>query len=98
MRRRDFITLLGGGLAGWPLVVSAPAQPLPVIGFLSSASPEPIGPYFAAFRQGLGEVGYVEGRNVAIEYRSAQGRYDRLSPLAAELVRQKVALIVAAGG
>jgi putative ABC transport system substrate-binding protein len=98
MRRRDFITLLGGGLAGWPLVVSAPAQPLPVIGFLSSASPEQLVPHFVAFRQGLGEAGYVEGRTVAIEYRSAEGHYDRLPALAAELVRQKVALIVAAGG
>ena len=98
MRRRDFITLLGGGLGGWPLAVSAPAQPLPVIGFLSSASPEQLVPHFAAFRQGLSEAGYVEGRNVAIEYRSAEGHYDRLPPLAADLVRQKVALIVAAGG
>jgi putative ABC transport system substrate-binding protein len=97
MRRREFITLLGGGLAAWPLVLPAQA-PLPVIGFLNSASPDHFAPLLASFQQGLGEAGYAEGRNVALEYRSAEGHYDRLPALAADLARQKVALIVAAGG
>ena len=98
MLRREFITLLGGGLAAWPLVIPAPAQPLPVIGFLNSASPDHFAPLLASFQLGLGEVGYIEGRNVALEYRSAEGHYDRLPALAADLVHQKVSLIVAAGG
>jgi ABC-type uncharacterized transport system substrate-binding protein len=99
MQRREVITLLGSGLAAWPFVVPAgTAQTVPVIGFLNSASPEQFALQLAAFQQGLSEAGYIEGRTVAIEYRSAEGRYDRLPALAADLVRRKVALIVAAGG
>jgi putative ABC transport system substrate-binding protein len=97
MRRREFITLFGGGLAAWPFG-SARAQPLPVIGYLSGGSRGPSPQLHSAFHQGLADMGYVEGRNVAIEYRWADGQYDRLPALAADLVRRKVALIVATGG
>jgi len=98
MRRREFIVLLGGGLAAWPLFARAPAQTLPLVGFLNSAGGAQFGQQLAAFQQGLGEGGYIEGRTVAVEYRSADGQYDRLRGLAADLVQRKVALIVAAGG
>jgi putative ABC transport system substrate-binding protein len=98
MRRREFIVVLGGGLAAWPLVARAPAQTLPVIGFLNSAAGDHFTHQLAAFHQGLADAGYTEGRTVAIEYRSADGQYDRLPALAADLVQRKVALIVAAGG
>jgi putative ABC transport system substrate-binding protein len=100
LRRRDFITLLGGA-AAWPLVARAqqPARsPMPLIGFLSSRAPKTEAHLVAAFLQGLKVLGYIEGQNVALEYRWAEGRYEQLPMLATDLVRRQVAVLVTAGG
>jgi putative ABC transport system substrate-binding protein len=98
MRRREFITLLGGSAAAWPFAARAQQPAMPMIGFLSSRSPGESAGVVAAFRQGLGETGFVEGRNLAIAFRWAEGHFDRLPALAAELVSLPVALLFSAGG
>ena len=98
MRRREFITLLGGAAAAWPLAAHAQEAATPMIGFLHSGSPRPYAERMAAFHQGLAETGFTAGSNLAIEYRWAEGQFDRLPAMAAELVRRNVSLIVAGGG
>jgi ABC transporter substrate binding protein len=98
MRRRDFITVLGWTAATWPLAAPAQQPATPVIGFLHSASPTPFAHLVAAYRQGLKDTGYVEGQNLTVEYRWAEGHFDRLPSLAADLVRRDVRLIAALGG
>src|SRR5258708_40259808 len=98
MQRRDVIAMLGGAVVAMPLAARAQQKAMPVIGFLGSGSPGPFAPYVAAFRQGLSETGYVEGQNLAIEYRWAEGSYDRLPAFAADLVGRKVDVMVTSGG
>src|SRR5436305_13554601 len=98
MQRRGFITLLGGAAATWSLTTRAQQKAVPVIGYLNTSSPDTNPPLQAALRHGLSETGYVEGQNLAIEYRWAEGHYDRLPALAGELVGRKVDVIVSTSG
>src|ERR1051325_10259080 len=102
MRRRDLITLLGSAAAApaipWPGAARAQQPSMPLIGYLSARSPDDTAHLVAAFRRALAEIGYVEGRNVAIEFRWALGQYDRLPALAAELVGRPVSVLVSTGG
>ena len=98
MNRREFVMLLGGAVAAWPLGARAQQSNMSVIGYLGPGSAAASASTLAVFRQSLAGAGYVEGRNIAIEYRFAEGRYDRLREMAAELVRQQVRLIIATGG
>src|ERR1043165_9075349 len=97
MKRREFITLVGGGAAAARLPAAQAQARIPVIGCLNSAAAAPMANLFAAFRRGLSETGYVDGQNVAIEYRFAEGQYDRLPSLAADLVTRQVSLIAGNG-
>ena len=95
MHRRSFLTLLGASAAAWPLAARAQQPALPLVGFLNGVSPDGYARYRAAFRQGFGESGFVEGRNVAVAWTWAYGQYGRLPALAADLVRQQPTVIVA---
>ena len=97
MRRREFITLVGGAAVAWPVAARSQQQPLPVIGYLSGATFEMMRDYVAAFHRGLADEGFAEGRNVRIEYRWAEGHNDRLPALAEDLVRRQVAVIAVGG-
>jgi len=97
MNRRQLILGIAG-LISAPIAVRAQQKPMSVIGFLSSASPGSLAPFLAAFKEGMSEAGYTEGQNVTVEYQWAEGHYDRLAELAADLVRRPVDLIVASGG
>src|SRR5262249_6029146 len=98
MRRREFIALVGSGVAGWPLAARAQQQTMPVVGFLDPRSPDGLAERLRGFRQGLKETGFVEGENIAIEYRWADNQMDRLPALANELVRRRVSIIAVPGG
>jgi putative tryptophan/tyrosine transport system substrate-binding protein len=97
IERRKFLATLGGAAVGWPLAARAQQAAMPVVGFLHAASPDAFADRLRAFRQGLKEIGFIEGENVAIEHRSAENQFDRLPALAAELVRRQVAVIVTTG-
>jgi putative ABC transport system substrate-binding protein len=98
MNRRELLVLLASSRLGWPAPAHAEQKPMPIVGFLSSASAEGFAPILPAFRRGLEEAGYVERRNVAIEFAWAAGQYDKLPAMAEDFVRRKVAVIVASGG
>ena len=98
MRRREFLAVVGGAAMGWPLASIAQQPAIPVVGFINTASSGPFAHLVDAFRKGLGEAGYVEGQNIIVEYRWAEGQYERLPGYAAELINRGVAVLCATGG